>query len=489
MTANARINTFHNDNILVDDGGLYVSGAQIEQNKEDIADIRHIIEGTSGIVDELHELETTVDGINTSLNAEILRSTEKDRELEHADERIIESVSNLSNTVNTQGERIETIRDGMSELRLEVTQNKLIAQAAVDAEQQRAMNAETLLNDKIEQIQVEVEPITVDDTSTVDLNLDGNKVLTAKVLVANSNDNIVKAASDTSLGSGIYASVDLDYNAAENKLTLRTSNGRDKEIQLSMGSIIKSITYDSVGKNLIITYDVNTAGVIHEEQVFVPVEDLFNDWVVQQGEHLGAIILHKDQGAPGDPDVLSAEVVLSTLEDNMLINDMGALYVSGGKINEISAATVDNRELINTVIQGAGLASDGKFDFSAMSGHRHIADAQNITDATIKLNDALDDVVEQFEEMKNGANSLSTKVYKNAEDKLAVDVKVFNTPNRTDTTVTYTDAQYAALTMRNLLKIANLVDSDLSTDKSGIFFDGSIDYGEYDDSGRITYSN
>lgn len=281
LKASVIITDDHDDNILVmDDGALYVSGSQIEQNKQDIVDIKT----------QVASVEGTVVSLNTAIADEIERASGRENEIERA---------------------------------LEASANSL--------------------SDRIDEVDAKTFTLTVDDTPTVDLTLDADKKLSANVVIANGSTNIIKSSSNTTDGSGLFATVDIEYNAATNKLKLITS-ASEKEVALSIGSIIKSIEYDAEGKNLIIKYDVNTAGSIHEEIVFVPVEDLFNDWIVQEGQHLGAIILHKEEGVGSNPDVLSAEIVISTLQDNMIVNDQGSLYVSRAPIDSVSGALDTLRE-------------------------------------------------------------------------------------------------------------------------------------------------
>jgi len=281
LKASVVITEGHDDNILVmDDGALYVSGSQIEQNKQDIVDIKA----------QVASVEGTVASLDTAIADEIERASGREDEIERALEA---SASSLS--------------------------------------------------DRIDEVDAKTFTLTVDDTPTVDLTLDADKKLSANVVIANGSTNIIKSSSNIADGSGLFATVDIEYNAATNKLKLITS-ASEKEVALSIGSIIKSIEYDAEGKNLIIKYDVNTAGSIHEETVFVPVEDLFNDWVVQEGQHLGAIILHKEEGVGSNPDVLSAEIVISTLQDNMIVNDQGSLYVSRAPIDSVSGALDTLRE-------------------------------------------------------------------------------------------------------------------------------------------------
>ena len=406
ITANVKINSYHDDNILVNDGGLYVSGAQIEANKADIATLN------SGLADEVSRATSAEDALNTritnntnSIASEALRAASAETTINNAiiaetnrataeearlDSRITSEIANVTSSIANEvtratnaeqaldskigievssaktelGNQIsaETNRATSAETRLdtkidgtksvleaEITAERTRAVAEetriegkVDSEISRATSAEEALSDRIDAVDAKTFTLTVEDTTTLDLTYENNK-LSGNVVLANGNGNIIKSTSDSVDGSGLYASVDMEYNPATNKLKLITS-AMETEVSLSVGSILKSIEYDSVAKNLIIKYDVNIGGIIHEEEVVVPVEDLFNDWVVQEGQHLGAIILHKEEGTAGNPDVLSAEIVLSTLSDNMLINDQGALYVSRRPIDDLSGEVMTLRE-------------------------------------------------------------------------------------------------------------------------------------------------
>ena len=599
ISASVRLNTVHDDNILIDDGGLYVSGAQIEANKEAIEEIESIISSSDTKVAELEvrldsEIArataaeaanaTAIDGetsratakeseiasnlsnetaratsaeteIRTALNNEITRSTEKDEALQTAltqevnertnavtaettratsaeteirtalnneitrstsvDETNAANISANTNAINAERARAEGVETLLNsavsanttaiateKARAELVEsniaNSVSAETAraeseearietkIDNEITRAREAEAALNDKIDAKTFEV---VGEDTATVDMVVaDGNKV-SANVLIANGDGNIIKASSDTDTGTGIYASVDLSYDASTNKLKLTTS-ALEKEIALSIGSILKSIEYDSVAKNLIIKYDTNSAGQIIEQTLTVPVEDLFNDWVVQQGDHLGAIILRKEDGVSGNPDILSAEVVLSTLNDNMLVNDQGALYVSRRPIDEISAVTEEHAELIENIISGSGLGHDGRFNPASVIGRKYISSAQSIMDAAVMLDSAIEGVTDDIAAISGNDTTYSVRLTRDETSKhLSADVKLAQTPNAADIDVTLSHEQYASLTMKNLLKVIHVVESEKDASTNGLFFDGSIDYGSYDNLGNVTYEN
>ena len=302
-------------------------------------------------------LRNSVENASNALNSEIARSTEKDNALEATISsevtRSTEKDIELANAINAEETRAKLI-----ETYLENTLNSEVTRAtnaednlstALTSEVNRAIGKENDLNDKIDEkvaelnAKIDDKSLSVKDTVTVDMDVDENNKISSNVNVSVKNSNIIKVVSDTADGTGLFAAVDLDYDAATNKLTLKTS-AVEKEIALSVGSILKSITYDDATRSLIVKYDTMSGGQAIEQTITVPVADLFNDWIVQEGQHLGAIILNKTEGEGNNPDVLSAEVVISTLQDNMLVNDQGALYVSNRPIAEISGQVESIRE-------------------------------------------------------------------------------------------------------------------------------------------------
>lgn len=235
---------------------------------------------TKAVSDEANKREkedlalgVRIDNVEKDLSAETQRATEKENSLSDAIGKNTESITNLTNTVD---------------------QNKKDLTCSVK-------NTENIV-------------------LTKEANASGDGyVLSGNVVVSSSEGNIIGK------DGALFASVDLQYNSANNTLTLLTSNNASKEIKLSIGSIIKSITYDSYNKQLVITYiDENQA----EKIVNVPVGDLYNEWVVEDRDE-SVIKLTKVPGIDGQPDVLKADLKLATPESgNLLQNTNGNLYAS-----------------------------------------------------------------------------------------------------------------------------------------------------------------
>lgn len=188
-------------------------------------------------------------------------------------------------------------------------------------------------------------------------------------------------------GEALYAYVDLSYDEAKNQLILkRSGNNVDKVIDLSVGSIIKSITYDEVTKELVILYE-DASDIEHE--VRVNVSELFNDWDVETN-HIGAVKLTKIDNYNGNGvDKLSAEVVISSLSTNLLKNDQGSLYVS----NSASEIKLENGKSVSETLSDLQ-DKDIKLEQSIRDekANREIAEAiirKDFAEADGKLSEAI----------------------------------------------------------------------------------------------------
>ena len=155
--------------------------------------------------------------------------------------------------------------------------------------------------------------------------------------IEDNKPNIIKLNSD-----GLYAGVDLEYQFDEqigtNRLIFKTTDSI-KTIDLKTNSVVDKIYYDPIREAIIVEYTING---VRQPDVVIPLGELINEWRIWEG-HEGAIQLEKIRNTSGTPDVLKASVVISnTHDDNIIINDNGALYVSGKDI-------ADNKSEINAL--------------------------------------------------------------------------------------------------------------------------------------------
>ena len=192
----------------------------------------------------------------------------------------------------------------------------------IETEISRSFDKDVELAHSLEQAKLDLSYV-VKNSGTISLTKTTEEVGTSiigKVNVSSEEGNIINGN-----GEPLYASVDLLYDSKNNTLTLTRSGAVDKQIKLNEGSLIQSIHYDDVTKELIITY-FDSYGNEREERVNV--RDLFNQWDVETN-HLGAVQLTKQLNYDyNGTDKLIAEVVISTLNGNLLVNDRGSLYVS-----------------------------------------------------------------------------------------------------------------------------------------------------------------
>ena len=215
---------------------------------------------------------------------------------------------------------VETVDEKLSLAKTDLETKISNVSTSVANEVTRATKAENALETKIAD-NFTKSSFSVNKTNTVNLvktaNADGSSILTANVEVSGISGNLIKA------DQPLYASVDLSYDEGTNTLKFSSSALTEtKEIKLSVGSIIDSITYDAATEEIVISY-TNASG--EKGEVRFSARTLFNQLTVQT-DHLGAIILSKE--TKDGKDILSGEVVVSTLDTNVLINDKGTLYVS-----------------------------------------------------------------------------------------------------------------------------------------------------------------
>ena len=323
------------------------------------------------------QITSAIEKLQNDLNSEVSRSTEKDSQLER-------DLNTEITRAKGEEQRIEGVVNSLKESS-ENKDNELSAsisslEGKLTAEQEARISGDTALDGKI--LAESDRAKEAENTISKDLALLGEKVTANTNAISDANGNISKLESKldseisglkesldqkakdlscsventdnislskesnapydgyklsgrvniSSLAGNIinktgalFASVDIQYNSAKNTLTLVTSNNEPKVLQLGSGSIIKSISYDSENKRLVVVY-INAEH--QEETTYVPVSDLYNEWVVEDRDD-SVIKLTKVKGEGGEPDVLKADLKLATPESgNLLQNTNGNLYAS-----------------------------------------------------------------------------------------------------------------------------------------------------------------
>ena len=351
------------------------------------ADINARLNETSGKVDTLRvEFDAEVERatseeqrIDEKLTNEINRSKEKDNEHDYristieqtigdgfsidGHETITYKFNELSAKTNTISAKTETLDANLGLLsaktEAEIVRAKSEEQKIekkFDDELGEGFDIRNTVRDEFDRekservgedarLQAEIDALSADtkgkliDVINLDHSIDVDKTDPVKpVISVNLSDeqienmpNVIKLNND-----GLYAGVDLDYyfesGTSKNVLVFKTTNGT-KTFDLKTNSVVDKIYYDQTREAIIIEYTVDGHRM---PDVVVPVHDLINEWRVSEDTN-GAIKLYKYRESGATQDVLYAESIISDHEDNILINDNGALYVSGAQIEQNKA--------------------------------------------------------------------------------------------------------------------------------------------------------
>lgn len=453
----------HEDNILVNDNGaLYVSNAQIEQNKADIASLGdRMNEAESGIdslesslaveisraegeeqrIEEKLDREisrsTTEDNnLWESLRAEVARSTAKDNE--HDGQIATETISRISGDtaldtkISSEITRATNAESGLTNAITSEKNRAMAKEAELVAEDERLSNAITSEKNRAEEAEAELEEairaskLTFDDTPSVEFNIpsEEHNVVKANVKLQE-GENIIK------LGEGLYASVSLLYDSARNSIKLVTSNGEQDPIQLNtVGSLIDGIEYDTVNRALVITYHDAAGNVLHTS---FPVNELFNDWIVQNPSEKSALELTKVINSGDTADVLHGRILITDDHngdgkpdqdsDNVIEIRNNGLYVCGsaisGAVETAECAKNELRAVEKAVIGhiipeecGSGYTYEANQFGTYINSATSFASADFILDQNLKrVEDKVDSVSGDTECIDNKANKLYQLLY------------------------------------------------------------------------------
>lgn len=309
----------------------------------------------------IEEWTVNNDGHSVVLNKE--RHSSSDKDILTADVRVSESENNIL-VENGDGMFVKGTADNIkysdtSSVKDEISSTK----ETLDSEIKRAQSAEKEASDAISDIRAtigsgfttdvhdnitckiehlsdevasKVTSVTAKDNTVVVDNTDANNPKVGiKVSSFKKDGNIPNLISIQD--DGIFAAVDLTYNEEHNALTFTTTNAT-KTINLTMNSIVDNIYYDATKEAIIIEYTVNGKKMPNVE---VPVRALINEWTVSDNTD-GAIKLTKkindSTAVDNKQDILSAEIIIDKVhDDNMIVNDNGALYVSSKQIKDVSS--------------------------------------------------------------------------------------------------------------------------------------------------------
>ena len=365
------------------------------QNKD--AELAEKLDSTvEKINKEVSRAVTKDDSLTNDLNSEIARAIAKEGKLEAS---FNSSFGSLTNTINSEVSRAQAAENTIS-LNLEAEKNR-----ATTAEQEikdslanevtKLENADARIESSLDDAKSQIADlkastdIAYEDTTTVTLAKDANNVVRANAKVANANENIISL--DSTL-SGLYARVDLAYNAATNVLTLTTTNDTT-EIKLNSASVLQSAHLDNEKNELVLTFQLTDGST---SATRIPLGTLFNTWKAENQVANSAIELTKIDANPNtgvNYDILKARVLVSASDKNMLKIDGNSLFVDK---SEVTAAT-ENVAILKSELKTFESAliglqlEDGGGNYTYTSDKPFISATTSWTSAIEILADQLED--------------------------------------------------------------------------------------------------
>ena len=316
---------------------------------------------------------------------------------------------------------------------------------AIDALEDRATAIET--NVSLLQAEDRRLNIITSETNSIALTAskaDGGTTLKADLKLNTTEDNIIKLD-----GNGVYSSVALNYNKAENSIALIVNGNEKSKFTLSEHSLVQEGHYDSVTQSIVLTI-VKDGG--ETQQISIPVGDIINEWTIDNGTD-NPITLTKTAGAD-NVDVLRARLAISTEAHNGILNNNGTLYMSN-EASKLTALWGGDEVTVQKAIENlktetdkvAGLVSDvdtlksdmaqAKSDITILQGNvtnlqtKVEQNAQNIAQNTGAINNLTTQVTElgsQVTNLSNQFTELSNQVegYEDRISKLEGDLTTVN---------------------------------------------------------------
>lgn len=316
---------------------------------------------------------------------------------------------------------------------------------AIDALEDRATAIETNVN--LLQAEDKRLNIITSETNSIALTAskaDGGTTLKADLKLNTTEDNIIKLD-----GNGVYSSIALNYNKAENSIALIVNGNEKSKFTLSEHSLVQEGHYDSVTQSIVLTI-VKDGG--ETQQISIPVGDIVNDWTIDNGTD-NPITLTKTAGAD-NVDVLRARLTISTEAHNGILNNNGTLYMSN-EASKLTALWGGDEVTVQKAIENlktetdkvAGLVSDvdtlksdmtqAKNDITVLQGNvtnlqtKVEQNTQNIAQNTGAINNLTTQVTElgsQVTNLSNQFTELSEQVggYEDRISKLEGDLATVN---------------------------------------------------------------
>ena len=423
--------------------------------KTSIDGLKHSLDDTNArLTNEVANITAVTSTLTTNLENEVTRSSNEDRRLSESltteANRAQSAETSISNSLATEVTRASNAEDNLNK--------------AISAETKAREDAEKVIKADIEANKLKF----ADSTSVSLLRSDATSPNTVKasVKISNAPNNLLSLSNEA---EGLFANVSLSYNAATNTLSVIGSDGHSSisDVKLGAGSIVDKITYDSVKKALVIEYTDST-GAPHSTEASV--EDLFNEWVPDSDANNVAIELRKQHNV-GKNDVLTAKVLVSADDDNIVKIKDNKLYVSNAPI-------VKNATNIDSVKRNVATIS-GDVNTLTENVTHNLDELRNLEKATLGLISPVGDVKYTPHE---DAHLISAATSMNSAD-VILDNKLFEVGGKVTTVEATLDLNNKELKkVEKVIGVTGNGDNDIAYPKNGHgIIDGAATYADADE--------
>ena len=396
------------------------------------------------------QLQSTIDGLTTDLTNEVNRATEAENKIK----------SDLTVEINKKVASVTIEKNSTSDLQYTLYVDGKPSGEVNIPKDQFLTNVEYLAGEKIIRFTFETTSgVSVTDVNVADLvdtyiAGDGLTSVDNKFSVKKSDgsQSYLEVTADGVKVVGVDEALALKANAAD----VYTKDEIEAKGYLTEHQDVSSfVTKDELAE-VKIRVNANTSAVTDEVtrakakeiELLDTIRD--NEWGVQEGQHLGGIILNKEVNK-GGTDILSATVVLSEMTSNALINDKGSLYVS----NQAKDYNLANGKTVQLAIEELQKKVDDGGD-------------------NTELNDRLTECESQVTELVSNDNKQDAKL-------TSLETDVENLKKKPSLKVANTNSVAMAInedTITSEIRLAS-VDNLIRVNEDGLSFDGSIDYGTY----------
>ena len=166
------------------------------------------------------------------------------------------------------------------------------------------------------------------------------------------------------------------------------------------------------------------------------------------------------------------------LLDSSVYAISGNVSTLSGEVVTLSSSTNSLKDEIDRIELGAGLTESGTYEPNLLANY--ISGATSLKTADELLDSAVKDVNDRLDGLSEGNPTYSTVISTNEDGNLEVNVKLSHSYNQQSEGIENVEVEnYSDITTDNLLRIIHVKDSIKEAKSNGLYFDGSIDYGEF----------